>query len=979
MSLAIQRLWRLAAVAVAAAGGLLFCSPVLADTFTDSFSGTTLNPAWEVNIPLGGPTITQNNGLKIYTPAVTYDAWVGVQNAPSVTLLAPAGDFTVSAKLQSADDPTGTPLDGVNYHSAVIVSFGGSDLLYWGAYRSNTHLQLERSGQGNLAGADIAGLPVWLQIKKQGNVFHFSYKQQDSDPWTEVTTGSGQPYTITVSARPQKVGLMQKTWAAVEGTATWSTFSLEADKLSFPGTVSGKVTTNGPSPTRVDVQALSDYDGQATLAPVAADGSYQLSLSPGSYTISLVGDDLLNPGPTTSKSNVAVQAGQTVSLGFSAQLRPELNPATDQIFQDDFAGTSARAQWLTLTPLAGATVSVSNGLTFTLSNANAYDFWATVANAPQVVLPAPDGDFVASVQLKSAVDSTGTPMNDQNYHSVLVVGLGGNDALMWGIYRSDQLVRVERSGVGTLGEAPIPGLPVWLQVQKTGNHYTFAYKQNASDPWTTLAAADGKPIVVTVPAKPQTIGMMQKTWANIGMTSTFASFRLEATEIRYFGVLAGKVTTNGPSPTRVTVEARSPDGTLAGTSAVASDGSFSMTVGAGNYTVAVAGYASQPGASQSTTVQAGQTTNVNLSVALPPDFNSATNQVLDDKFDGTALKPHWNASIPVAGPTISVNNGLKITVPDSQAYDWWVGVGNSPNVSLPAPEGDFEVSAKLDSVVDPSGSSIEGQNCHAVLFVGFGGTNAYLWGRYQTSGHLVLEYSGINGIGTADLGSDPVWVRVKRTGNQYTFSYRQKDTDAWTDLADADGNPIVRTEQTAPTTVGLMLKTWANVAATATWHEFRLEAPTLRYYGILAGKVTSPGANIRLFSVQLLDANGDRIATVPVAADGSYSVQVLADTYTVRLFDGTPIVQASKPNVAVAPNVITTLDFDLSKPAVVKGDLNGDGNVSIVDVTLALQIAVGLRTGTAAQIAAGDLNGDGTISIAEVSLILQAAVGLRTL
>jgi hypothetical protein len=243
----------------------------------------------------------------------------------------------------------------------------------------------------------------------------------------------------------------------------------------------------------------------------------------------------------------------------------------------------------------------------------------------------------------------------------------------------------------------------------------------------------------------------------------------------------------------------------------------------------------------------------------------------------------------------------------------------------------------------------------------------------------VLEYSGINGIGTADLGNDPVWVRVRRTGNQYTFSYRQKDTDAWTDLADADGNPIVRTEQTAPTTVGLMLKTWANVAATATWHEFRLEAPTLRYYGILAGKVTSPGANIRLFSVQLLDANGDRIATVPVAADGSYSVQVLADTYTVRLFDGTPVVQASKPNVAVAPNVITTLDFDLSKPAVVKGDLNGDGNVSIVDVTLALQIAVGLRTGTAAQIAAGDLNGDGTISIAEVSLILQTAVGLRTL
>jgi hypothetical protein len=66
-------------------------------------------------------------------------------------------------------------------------------------------------------------------------------------------------------------------------------------------------------------------------------------------------------------------------------------------------------------------------------------------------------------------------------------------------------------------------------------------------------------------------------------------------------------------------------------------------------------------------------------------------------------------------------------------------------------------------------------------------------------------------------------------------------------------------------------------------------------------------------------------------------------------------------------------------PAVVKGDLSGDGKVLVNDAVLALQFAVGLKTPTADQLAAGDLNGDGKITINEVTLILQAAVGLRTL
>jgi sugar lactone lactonase YvrE len=58
----------------------------------------------------------------------------------------------------------------------------------------------------------------------------------------------------------------------------------------------------------------------------------------------------------------------------------------------------------------------------------------------------------------------------------------------------------------------------------------------------------------------------------------------------------------------------------------------------------------------------------------------------------------------------------------------------------------------------------------------------------------------------------------------------------------------------------------------------------------------------------------------------------------------------------------------------VPGDLTGDGAVTIADATVALQIAIGIKSPSPQQLAAGDLNGDGKLSISEVTQILRAAV-----
>ena len=70
----------------------------------------------------------------------------------------------------------------------------------------------------------------------------------------------------------------------------------------------------------------------------------------------------------------------------------------------------------------------------------------------------------------------------------------------------------------------------------------------------------------------------------------------------------------------------------------------------------------------------------------------------------------------------------------------------------------------------------------------------------------------------------------------------------------------------------------------------------------------------------------------------------------------------------------------------VAGDLNGDGKVSLADVSLALRFAVGDVTPTAAQLKTADVFpnpgtgggpiGDGKIALADVLLLLRIAVGL---
>jgi len=509
-------------------GTIAVSSPAVAATFDDTFTGTTLGPNWHTNIPVAGPTIEVNNGLKITTPdTVAFDNWNTVANAPEITTAAPTGDFTVSAEVDSIVDPDGNPVEGQNYHAALVVTFSKMDVFVWGDYRSNSYLNLERSGTNNIGNITLTKNPNWVQITKKGNDYTFQYKENEADAWQPLVDADGKEIVQTVAIPPVSVGLMLKTWGNVAATATWKNFHMEGDVVP-PGKLSCKVTVTGGTTDQVRVQVVDDKGLVRGSAAPAADGTYTIDpIGSGTFTVRLTGDGDISSQPGASKTGVVIPANGAGTADLTGAISPGPDPTKDILAEDDFAGTSLKSMW-TLVSDGTANVTVKDALIFDLP-AGGLDHWTGFNNAPHITMPAPSGDFIETAKLASVVGPDGQPVEDLNYHSAMTIYFDTDqfEATMFGAYRSNKFIKLEVTGSGKVG-GNIPALPAWVQVRKSGQNYTFFYRTQDTGSWTPLFADDGSVLTYTRADAPLTVGLEQKTWGDgAELTATWNRFTLQ--------------------------------------------------------------------------------------------------------------------------------------------------------------------------------------------------------------------------------------------------------------------------------------------------------------------------------------------------------------------------------------------------------------------------------------------------------------------
>lgn len=182
----------------------------------DDFAGP-LDSEWTWEAPLAGPTYSlQDDKFVLDIPDTgIYDNWDFIDEAPKlVRTNIGSGDFTIETKLNLAQYEPNT-----NFHTGLFVRFGTNNYYIWGNLRGHA-LEFVRSGHAQLGYvADYDDPTVSLRLRKLGNGYFVDYKANDNAPWVNVSSDYYE-------GQPEAVGVMAKTWEALEQSIEFEYFTL---------------------------------------------------------------------------------------------------------------------------------------------------------------------------------------------------------------------------------------------------------------------------------------------------------------------------------------------------------------------------------------------------------------------------------------------------------------------------------------------------------------------------------------------------------------------------------------------------------------------------------------------------------------------------------------------------------------------------------------------------------------------------------
>ena len=218
-------------------------------------------------------------------------------------------------------------------------------------------------------------------------------------------------------------------------------------------------------------------------------------------------------------TNVASNASRDFSLDW-APVRVSYLPPTPplDVVLDEFDTALLDPNWEWYVPEVGPTYSLSavpGQLQLVVPPAK--DHWVDTDEAPQV-RRSDMGSGNWTIETLLSIDEA----NDGDQWQInLMAGFDRYDQQWLSIDNYDT-VNVLRVGGGETAVAYDISLPLYLRIQKTGTQYTFKYKQNAQDPWTTLGTQ-------TITTDVSYVGLQTRTfWDSAGdLVLNMDYFRLE--------------------------------------------------------------------------------------------------------------------------------------------------------------------------------------------------------------------------------------------------------------------------------------------------------------------------------------------------------------------------------------------------------------------------------------------------------------------
>jgi len=489
-------------------------------------------------------------------------------------------------------------------------------------------------------------------------------------------------------------------------------------------------------------------------------------------------------GGGTQRPSMLNAAAQQITLNVLARLVTLVAPNTSGPVTDDFVGTVLNASvWTFVNPLNDATVSVAGSeAVINVPGGSTHDPWSVTNTAVRIMQPVSNTNFEVVAKFDSPVAAS-----NQN-QGILVQQDAGNflrfEAYYAGGVRLFSGSMLNGTPAVWLNTSVAATFPIWLKVNRTGATWTYSWSENGTTYGTVLVQSQA--IVAN------SMGVFAANCcspSSPAFTSRVGFFLNTSDSYNSSPITPGSVTVTQTSAT-VTWTTLLPMTSQIdyGTSATYSSQTTADLTLITSHSQTVSGLACA-------TTYHYQITSANLGTDETPSSMAKSNDATlttascsggggggsgnsgapsSDDFTGTSLNTAlWTFVNPLNDSGVSVNGNSEaaITVPSSSTHDPWSGSGDTaPRIMQTISNGDFEVVAKFDSRTS-SNNQNEGiiVQQDAANFVRF---EVY----YASSGTRLFSGTSINNINTVQLNNAisptwPIWLKVNRTGNVWTFSW----------------------------------------------------------------------------------------------------------------------------------------------------------------------------------------------------------------
>jgi LmbE family N-acetylglucosaminyl deacetylase/regulation of enolase protein 1 (concanavalin A-like superfamily) len=444
------------------------------------------------------------------------------------------------------------------------------------------------------------------------------------------------------------------------------------------------------------------------------------------------------------------------------------------IVADEFQGTSLNtAVWTFANPVGDASVSVGGGhATVSLPAGTVHDVWGNNNSSTGLRQEVPNRDFEVEAKFDTAV-SSGFQMQG------IIVEQDANDLVRAEVHHDGAGTRLFVATIaGGNSEvrhySTVPGgAPAYVRVVREGNSWRVRYSRDGQS-WTTT--------------EPFTFAMTVNRMGPLVGNSSGPSFAGQIDSFRE--VLPD---TTAPAISAIGSAPRTIDATVTWTTdeASTSEVSYGLTTSYGSASVANAGLTTDHsvvvhGLACGTTYHFQvQSKDASNNTATGPDRTLTTAacppMTQSDEFNGASIDMNrWSLVNPVGGVSLSAVGGQALfDLSAGVQHDIWTGSDSLPRLMQFAPNDNFEMTAKFDSAVSLAyqmqGLVVQ-QDANDLLRleVHFDGADTNLFAASFVNGSA----SVVGDILVVPDGS-PVYLRVRRTGDQWTFSYSSNGT-AWT-------------------------------------------------------------------------------------------------------------------------------------------------------------------------------------------------------